>query len=408
MKEGWEIKKLVDICSIQLGKTPYRKNPKFWDKEKIGGNVWLSISDLKHGEYISESAEHITDLGAKQIVKIPKGTILLSFKLTLGRISFAGTDLYTNEAIAALLNLDKKISKDFLFYYFTLFDWDKAAEGDEKVKGKTLNKQKLKELPVPLPPLPEQQRIVSILDKAFAAIDKAKANAEQNLKNAEELFESYLQGEFFKKGTNWINSTIGETCNLMTGGTPSTNKKEYYGGGNIKWLVSGDIHKKEIFDCEGRITKLGLENSNARYLPINSVLIALNGQGKTRGTVAMLRTNATCNQSLVSIYPKEVSNVLPELIFANLEGRYDEIRKLTGDSGNDRRGLNMPIIRKISFSYPKSVSEQQKLIVHLNTVRAELKKLEFIYQNKISKCEELKKSILRKAFAGELTIKSEN
>src|SRR5690606_20662266 len=196
MKQGWEIKKLGEVCTIQLGKTPYRKNSKFWDKEKISGNVWLSIADLKHGEYISDSTEQVTDIGAKDIVKIPKGTILLSFKLTLGRVSFAGIDLYTNEAIASLLNLDKKISKDFLFYYFNLFDWDKAAEGDIKVKGKTLNKQKLKELPIIVPPLPEQQRIVSILDEAFAAIAKAKANAEQNLKNAKELFESYLQGVF--------------------------------------------------------------------------------------------------------------------------------------------------------------------------------------------------------------------
>ncbi|MCL1969780.1 MAG: restriction endonuclease subunit S, partial [Bacteroidetes bacterium] len=72
MKKDWEIKKLGEICTIQLGKTPYRQNPKFWDKEKISGNVWLSISDLKHGEYISKSAEQISDLGAKDVVKIPQ------------------------------------------------------------------------------------------------------------------------------------------------------------------------------------------------------------------------------------------------------------------------------------------------------------------------------------------------
>ena len=78
MKQDWEIKKLGDICTIQLGKTPYRKNPKFWDKEKISGNIWLSIADLKHGENISNSAEQVSELGAKGIVKIPQGTILLS------------------------------------------------------------------------------------------------------------------------------------------------------------------------------------------------------------------------------------------------------------------------------------------------------------------------------------------
>jgi type I restriction enzyme S subunit len=194
--DGWEIKKLGDICSIQLGKTPYRKNPKFWDKKKLSGNVWLSISDLKHGEYISESAEQVTDLGAKEIVKIPKGTMLLSFKLTLGRVSFAGTDLYTNEAIAALLNLNIKISKDFLFYYFSLFDWDKAAEGDVKVKGKTLNKQKLKELQIPLPQLSEQQTIVRQLDALRAETQKLEAVYQKKIDDLEELKKSILQKAF--------------------------------------------------------------------------------------------------------------------------------------------------------------------------------------------------------------------
>ena len=103
----------------------------------------------------------------------------------------------------------------------------------------------------------------------------------------------------------WSVKKIGDVCDLMTGGTPSKSKKGYFEGGDIRWLVSGDINKKIIKDCNGRITQLGLENSSAKYLPVNSVMIALNGQGKTRGTVALLKTKATCNQSLVSIHPKE-------------------------------------------------------------------------------------------------------
>lgn len=306
-----------------------------------------------------------------------------------------------------IIRFDQKQLLSNWFLYYSLSN-EYQNEIQKQVTGATrqrISRKNLGLVSVPLPPLPEQQRIVSILDETFAAIAKAKANAEQNLKNAKELFESYLQGVFEKKGDGWISSTIGETCKLMTGGTPSTTKKEYYEGGNIKWLVSGDINQKEIFDCEGRITELGLENSNARYLPVNSVLIALNGQGKTRGTVAMLRTKATCNQSLVSIYPNNVNKVLPELIYANLDGRYNEIRKLTGDSGNDRRGLNMPIIRNISFSYPQSLTEQQTIVRQLDALRAETQKLEAIYHQKLLNLEKLKKSILQKAFVGELTRK---
>ncbi len=161
-----------------------------------------------------------------------------------------------------------------------------------------------------------------------------------------------------KKG--WHIRKIGEVCDLMTGGTPPRSKAEYFGG-DVKWLVSGDIHQGEIFDCEGRITEAGMRASNAKQLPLNSVMIALNGQGKTRGTVALLRTQATCNQSLVSIYPKEPGKLLPEFLFANLHGRYQEIRQMTGDSGNDRRGLNMGLIRQMEIPLAP-VDEQQRIV----------------------------------------------
>src|SRR5690606_7652496 len=181
MKQGWEIKRLDDLCQIELGKTPYRADKSFWDTEKKTDNVWLSIADLLNtdGDVVSDSKEYITDKAAKISKVVKKGTLLLSFKLTLGRLAYAGRDLYTNEAIAALSIKDEKIiDKYFLYQFLSLYDWNAATEGDVKVNGKTLNKAKLKEIEVHFPKsLPEQQRIVSILDKAFAAIAKAKANA---------------------------------------------------------------------------------------------------------------------------------------------------------------------------------------------------------------------------------------
>jgi restriction endonuclease S subunit len=158
----------------------------------------------------------------------------------------------------------------------------------------------------------------------------------------------------------WQTKKIGDVCRLMTGGTPSKAKHEYFGG-EIKWLVSGDIHQREILDCDGRINKAGMKNSNAKLLPVNSVMIALNGQGKTRGTVALLRTPATCNQSLVSIYPIEPEKLLPEFLYANLHGRYQEIRHMTGDTGNDRRGLNMILIKSIEIPIPP-LPEQKRIV----------------------------------------------
>ncbi len=150
----------------------------------------------------------------------------------------------------------------------------------------------------------------------------------------------------------------------MTGGTPSKAKPEFFGG-DIKWLVSGDIHNPEIFECEGRLTEAGRKESNAKLLPMNSVMIALNGQGKTRGTVALLRTQATCNQSLVCITPKDFEQLLPEYLYLNLHGRYQELRQLTGDSGNDRRGLNMGLINNIEVPIAP-MQEQQRIVAILD------------------------------------------
>jgi type I restriction enzyme, S subunit len=395
LPKGWEVKKLGEIGKVSMCKRVFKEDTTpegdipFYKIGTFGKSPDAFITKEKYNEFRSKFS-------------FPKkGDILISASGTIGRrVRYDGEPAYFQDSnIVWIDNNEKLVLNDYLYRFYEICNWGAS-------KGATISRlynDNLKQIEIPFPKsLSEQQRIVSILDEAFAAIAKAKANAEQNLKNAKELFESYLQGVFEKKGDGWTSSTIGETCKLMTGGTPSTTRKEYYEGGNIKWLVSGDINQKEIFNCEGRITELALENSNARYLPVNSVLIALNGQGKTRGTVAMLRTEATCNQSLVSIYPNDFNKVLPELIYANLDGRYNEIRKLTGDSGNERRGLNMPIIRNISFSYPKSKEAQQIIVRQLNALRAKTQKLEAVYQKKIADLEELKKSILQKAFCGEL------
>ena len=177
--------------------------------------------------------------------------------------------------------------------------------------------------------------------------------------------EYHLGGERYRQQdkavhSRWETTAIGDICSLMTGGTPKSTVPDYYENGTVPWLVSGDIHKMEIRECEGRITEKGVANSNANYLPANSVLIALNGQGKTRGTVAMLRIEgATCNQSLVSIAPLDEATVCPEFIFWTLRSMYDEIRALTGD--NQRSGLNMTILRRLHIPLPPL--EVQKEIV---------------------------------------------
>jgi type I restriction enzyme M protein len=176
-----------------------------------------------------------------------------------------------------------------------------------------------------------------------------------------------LSGERYRdehtQATEYKMVALGEVCSFMTGGTPTSTVTAYYEGGTIPWLVSGDIHKQIIYDCEKRITEAALASSNARILPQDSVLIALNGQGKTRGTVALLKmNNATCNQSLVSIAPKNSEQLLAAYLYSVMQAMYRQIRNLTGD--DQRSGLNIPILKAIKIPLPP-LTVQQEIVAEI-------------------------------------------
>lgn len=401
MKQGWVIKKLDDLCQIELGKTPYRGDKSFWDREKETNNVWLSIADMLNtdGNVVSDSKEYITDKAVNVSKLVKKGTLLLSFKLTLGRLAFAGRDLFTNEAIAALPIKDQKIiDKHFLYQFLSFFDWDKASEGDVKVKGKTLNKAKLKEIEIPLPPLPEQQRIVSILDKAFAAIDKAKANAEQNLKNAKELFESYLQSVFENNSDEWVECNLEENIRLIDyrGRTPEKTE------GGVRLITAKNVKLGYLqLEPQEFIAEDNYESWMTRGIPnYGDVIFTTEAP---LANVAQIDTDEKLAfaQRIIVMQPNRTKLNPTFLKYMLLSG---PIRKRILEKGTGATvvGIKSSLLKKITICFPKSISEQQTIIRQLDALRVESQKLETIYQKKIQDLEELKKSILQKAFSGEL------
>ena len=162
----------------------------------------------------------------------------------------------------------------------------------------------------------------------------------------------------FKEFTDaWEQRKVSEVAEICAGGTPSTGIEKYWHPKEIPWLSSGEVHKKYITYTDNKISVEGLNNSSARMIPANSVLIALAGQGKTRGTVAINRISLTTNQSIAAmIFSKEI---VPEFVFCNLENRYEEIRRMSSGDGS-RGGLNKQIVGEIEIPYT-SKEEQAKI-----------------------------------------------
>ena len=150
--------------------------------------------------------------------------------------------------------------------------------------------------------------------------------------------------------------TIGEFANCFAGATPSTSHPEYWENGKIRWMSSGEVHKGHVEDTDSRITELGYKSASTRMVPIHSIVIALAGQGKTRGTVAVTEVDLCTNQSLCAIVPDERVNY--SYLYHNLQVRYLELRGLSGDV-NGRGGLNLKIIQKIPVILPPIDKQQQ-------------------------------------------------
>lgn len=181
----WQARRLGEIADITMGRTPSRLNAAFWGK----GHTWLSIADLT-SKIVTESKEEITPLAAAKMTRVAPGTLLMSFKLSIGRLCFAGCDLYTNEAICAFTN----VLADVAFLYYALGRIDFSLYGKQAVKGITLNKESLRRVEVTLPPLPEQAEIACVLCDMDAEIDALEAKLTNYRRIKQGMMQELLTG----------------------------------------------------------------------------------------------------------------------------------------------------------------------------------------------------------------------
>ena len=193
--------KLKDIFDIEIGGTPRRNEPRYW---RNGKNPWVSVAEL-NGNVIYDTREKITDEGVKSsnVKLIPKNTTLVSFKLSLGKVGFTGIDLYTNEAIAALIPKgEQDIDSRFTFYLFKYLKPLENLRVSGKKFGKSLNSKILREIRIPVPPLKTQQQVVSEIEKLEKGISQLKQRNEEIEDEKKRILEKYLHGDVARQFAN--------------------------------------------------------------------------------------------------------------------------------------------------------------------------------------------------------------
>ena len=398
----WPNVPLGELCRIELGSTPARKSAAMWDPDKKTRNVWLTIADLPtmlHAHAI-DSNEYVSDAAAKKMRLIRAGTLLVSFKLTLGRLAYAGRDVFSNEAIASLLDIDeRRLTKPFLYWALSVFDWNKAAEGDQKVKGKALNKAKLKRILIPLPPLEEQRGIVAVLDEAFEGLNRARAHAEANLQYASELFQSFLASELSEGQRSWDVAELNQHVRFIDyrGKTPPKTDR------GIRLITAKNVKMGFIQrEPEEFMAERAYEGWMTRGFPkIGDVLFTTEAP---LANVAQLDTDekVVIGQRLITMQPDQKILLSDFLKFALMSPQM-QAEILNRGTGATVVGIKARLLKTVPLYYPKNIEDQRLISERCQRVYKHMEELRFKFLNKLQYVNDLRQSILQRTFAGELT-----
>ena len=357
LKQGWEIKKLGEVCNNRSSNIFKKKIESDDGIYPIYGAKGL----IKNVSFYHRDKPYVGII--KDGAGVGRVMILDAFSSVIGTLQY----LIPND------NIDIRY-----FYYFLL-----GIDFEKYINGSTIPHiyfKDYKEERFLLLPLAEQQKIVVILDKTFSAIDQAKQHAEQNLKNAKELFNSYLQSIFSNRGDDWEEKQLGEVCDIEYG-TRVVRKRDggsiypVYGGGGATFFM-------DHFNREDSLVV-------ARFAMSEKCTRFVNGK-------------FFLNDSGLTVSPKNKNEILQKFLNLQLLFLNDIIYSLA--KGTAQKNLDVPSFRNIEINYPKFLPEQERIVQKLDNLSAQTKQLEEIYQNKLTKLEELKKSILQKAFNSNLIL----
>ena len=392
----WATVAIGKMAMIVNGGTPKIGVDEYWH----GDVLWITPKDMGQlkDDYVADTSRKITELGLdKSSAKlIPIGSVILSTRAPIGHLAINLEQMATNQGCRGLVpssNLDAK----FLFYFLRM-NVELLNELGSGTTFKELSKSVLSDIEIPLPPINEQKRIVKILDQVFTEIEKARANAEQNLKNARELFESYLQQVFNQRGEGWVEKTLKEVSVDFGRGKSKhrpRNEASLYGG-DYPFIQTGEVRNCEhiISNYSKTYNEKGLAQS--KLWPKGTICITIAANIAETG---ILDFDACFPDSVIGVV---VNPEITTIRFVEYLLQSFKVILQAKGQGSAQDNINMGTFENQNFPFP--CLDMQHIIVNsLDSLMNSVQKLEKIYSEKLIKYDELKKSILQKAFTGQLT-----
>ncbi|MCZ4339765.1 restriction endonuclease subunit S [Shewanella colwelliana] len=399
---AWKYKKLGELAEVSSGGTPKKSNKDFWN----GDIPWYSSGELNNLHTIAPN-EYITESGllGSNAKLFPKGSLLIGMYDTAAlKMSILDREGTFNQAIAGV-KPNNEVDLSFILYAINSIKPEllKLRRG---VRQKNLNQGMIKDILIPDIPLAEQKRIVALLDTVFADLEQTRAKTEKNLKNARELFESYLQQAFSQKDEGWeefsLENLVSEDCSLSYG---IVQPGDDFNDG-LPVVRPTDL-KTELIVPDGLklIDPVKSEAYKRTVLQGGELLVCVRGSTGITSIACKSLAGANVTRGIVPV------RFNPELI-SDRFGYYQFISPLVqcqikdATYGAALMQINIRDFRKIKVSTP-SIEVQNLLVNKLDSIKPDLIRAEEIYEQKLLALDELKKSILQKAFSGELTADAE-
>ncbi len=408
LPDGWLMLRLENVCKLKNGYA-FKSN----DYTKVGGVPVIRISDIGDGQVKTQNCVRVLEKQEYNSYFIEKGEILVAMSgATTGKFGIFKSDerVYQNQRVGKFQPLnDHLLNNSFLYYLLHSLKRQilRDAYGGAQPN---ISSKKIEELLIPLPPPAEQKRIVAKIEELFSRLDAGV----DSLKKAQAQLKTYRQavlkwafeGRLTNEGGNsklpagWKLAKIEDCAAVGTGATPLKSNKEYYENGTIPWVTSGALNDEFVREATDYVTAKAVKETNLTLYPKHTLLLAMYGEGKTRGKCSELLIEACTNQAIAAINLEgHEPNIKPFLKYFLLYN-YNNVRNLA--AGGVQPNLNLGIVRKTLFPLPPTPYQRQLVVAEIEKRLSVCDKLEDSIALGLQQAEVLRQSILKKAFEGKL------